>query len=417
MKFVLTVLLSACSFTSSTDGPFRSVGFDDALAAAKAEEKVVMIDFFTTWCGPCKKLDETTWKDEAVLDWLGEHTVALKLDAEIEVDLAARYKVDAYPTIVFIRPDGSVLNRLVGYRTAEVFIEEASDSLIGRTAVDRARESIVGHETDPMFRHQLGSQLLIAGFYEEALLEFLWCFDHGLVTSPAYGGVRLSFLLSSIDQLGENYPPAKQALENRLESAHKSLLEKDGTLTTVQELLALARTLGETGSMLKVHDALIAQGDRPEAISRIMSTFALLLVMERRYEEVVRGMPDLKEWLELQSMILNRSEGADGEQKEVDPPKLSQVMSEAASFYEALIAVGELEGVAQPSADEFEEALLLLDSSSRNYARMIKRAIRAERLDRARNLLKRAEQSFTGKMDLRRIARAAKNLPASSSAK
>src|SRR5580765_4969291 len=87
------------------EGPFQELGFDQALAAAKKDGKVVMIDFFTTWCGPCKRLDKVTWADADVQKWLGEKTVALKIDAEKEAKLADRFDVHAYPTIVFVKAD------------------------------------------------------------------------------------------------------------------------------------------------------------------------------------------------------------------------------------------------------------------------------------------------------------------------
>jgi thiol:disulfide interchange protein len=69
------------------EAPFQDLTFEAALAAAKRDNKVVMIDFFTTWCVPCKKLDKTTWKDADVQKWLGEKTVALKMDAEKQVEV------------------------------------------------------------------------------------------------------------------------------------------------------------------------------------------------------------------------------------------------------------------------------------------------------------------------------------------
>src|ERR1044071_6959278 len=80
--------------------PFRALSFDAACEAAAAEHRIVFIDFFTTWCGPCKELDRTTWNDPAVAKLLGEKSVPLKIDAEKEVALAKRYAIDAYPTLL-----------------------------------------------------------------------------------------------------------------------------------------------------------------------------------------------------------------------------------------------------------------------------------------------------------------------------
>jgi thiol:disulfide interchange protein len=123
----LVSLVLACqpAPSPSTEKPFVSLTFDAALAEAKRADKVVMIDFFTTWCGPCKKLDRVTWKDPEVVKWLGEHAVAMKVDAEKNVELAKRFQVNAYPTMVFVDGGGKEVERLLGYYEPPAFLEKA----------------------------------------------------------------------------------------------------------------------------------------------------------------------------------------------------------------------------------------------------------------------------------------------------
>src|SRR6187397_2698165 len=128
-------LLLAIAGLAPAEGPFQDLTLDQALAAAKRDQKVVMIDWFTTWCGPCKKLDATTWKDAEVLAWLGAKAVALKIDAEKEVELAKKHRIGAYPTMLFLKADGSEIDRIVGYKTSKDFLSEAQDALAGKNAV------------------------------------------------------------------------------------------------------------------------------------------------------------------------------------------------------------------------------------------------------------------------------------------
>src|SRR6185369_14341852 len=72
---------------AANDAPFQDLTFEQALAAAKKDQKIVMFDFFTTWCVPCKKLDKVTWTDKDVQAWVAKTAVAIKLDAEKEVEL------------------------------------------------------------------------------------------------------------------------------------------------------------------------------------------------------------------------------------------------------------------------------------------------------------------------------------------
>ncbi len=102
------------------DGP----SFDDVLETAKTENKHVFIDFYATWCGPCKQLDKVTYQDTKVSDYLNS-IVAVKYDAEKDEGevLAKRFRIRAYPTLVLLGPDGKEIDRHIGYLDPEDFME------------------------------------------------------------------------------------------------------------------------------------------------------------------------------------------------------------------------------------------------------------------------------------------------------
>ena len=197
--------------------PFRSYpNLAAAYTLAAEQHKVVLIDFAATWCEPCKLLDRTTWKDPSVIALLNEKALSMKIDAEKSAAIAAHFNVTAFPTIVVIRPDGTVIDSLVGYRDAPTFTREFNGLLSGKTQVDQARDAVAQAGTDPdplaQTRYALGRLLAQAGKDAEALDEFLWCFDVGMKQAPGYGGVRTSYLVSDIGSLAAHYPPARQAL-------------------------------------------------------------------------------------------------------------------------------------------------------------------------------------------------------------
>jgi thiol:disulfide interchange protein len=100
-----------------------------ALARASAENKVVMVDFYTTWCGWCRKLDETTFADAGVKRALAS-VVPVRLDAEgTGRAAAARYGISGYPTIIFLDPNGREVGRIPGYLPADAFLQELQDVL------------------------------------------------------------------------------------------------------------------------------------------------------------------------------------------------------------------------------------------------------------------------------------------------
>lgn len=102
---------------------------DAALSRAGNESKVVMVDFYTDWCGWCRRLDETTYADVDVRRALSG-VVAVKLNAEKEGRReAVRYRVAGYPTILFLSADGEEVGRIGGYLPPRPFLEELNDIL------------------------------------------------------------------------------------------------------------------------------------------------------------------------------------------------------------------------------------------------------------------------------------------------
>jgi len=100
---------------------------DAALRRAGAEKKIVMVDFYTDWCGWCRQLDRTTLADTKVRSALSR-VVPVKLDAERGgQQAAARFSVDGYPTLVFLNASGAEIGRIPGYLEAGPFLEEFGD--------------------------------------------------------------------------------------------------------------------------------------------------------------------------------------------------------------------------------------------------------------------------------------------------
>ena len=104
--------------------------YDQALSRAKDENKPILVDFYTNWCGWCKKLDAETYGNEAVAVLLNKSFICLKVNAEKHVDLANEYDVLGYPTIVFLSTGGEEIGRIVGYEPPDKFLQDAKNLLI-----------------------------------------------------------------------------------------------------------------------------------------------------------------------------------------------------------------------------------------------------------------------------------------------
>jgi thiol:disulfide interchange protein len=94
-------------------------GFADVLAKAKADGKKVFLDFETTWCGPCKSMDQWIWTDAEVAARLNAGYVGVKLDGDIEKALVKRYTVTGYPTVIVLDDGGAETSRWLGYLSSK----------------------------------------------------------------------------------------------------------------------------------------------------------------------------------------------------------------------------------------------------------------------------------------------------------
>lgn len=91
----------------------RDISFAGALKAAKAENKTVFMDCYTSWCGPCKMMTNDIFPQEKVGKYMNENFVCVKYDMEKGegVELKKRYEVSAYPTFLVIDGVGTMVHR------------------------------------------------------------------------------------------------------------------------------------------------------------------------------------------------------------------------------------------------------------------------------------------------------------------
>lgn len=115
-------MLPASAQIGFTDGSFQS-----ALEKAKAEKKVVFVDFWAEWCGPCKMMASEVFSQPEVGEYFNAHFVCVKVDVEAPAnkEIAKRYEIVSLPTMAFLSADGKILRRVVGAIPAPDLIHEA----------------------------------------------------------------------------------------------------------------------------------------------------------------------------------------------------------------------------------------------------------------------------------------------------
>ena len=104
---------------------FQELTFQQALDKAKTENKLVFMDCYTSWCGPCKYMLNTVFVLPEMGTFFNDQFINVKYDMEKGEGprLRGRFHVTAYPTFLIIRPDGALQHRIVGSRKAEDFLE------------------------------------------------------------------------------------------------------------------------------------------------------------------------------------------------------------------------------------------------------------------------------------------------------
>ena len=110
------------SFMQGNGIEFQSLDYEAAIIKAKTTGKLVFIDSYTEWCGPCKKMAATAFKDENVAKVFNPKFINIKIEMERSVDgpqVAKMFGVRAYPTLLFVNGDGKLVKSIVGYQTPE----------------------------------------------------------------------------------------------------------------------------------------------------------------------------------------------------------------------------------------------------------------------------------------------------------
>ncbi|WP_439183871.1 thioredoxin family protein [Carboxylicivirga taeanensis] len=133
-KILLSVLILMGAFVASAQSgiKFEDKSFDEVCALAKKQNKLVFVDVYTQWCGPCLAMAEEVFTLTKVGEIMNEKFVSVKIDAEHGegVDFAKKYKVRSFPTYYFIDPNTKeVLHRSGGRHEADKFLKIVANSM------------------------------------------------------------------------------------------------------------------------------------------------------------------------------------------------------------------------------------------------------------------------------------------------
>ena len=252
MKFFLPLLLFltlwvSSAFAQSSSGiVFEEATFASLLTQAKAEDKLIFIDAYTTWCGPCKMMTAKVFPDSAVGEVYNARFINAKFDMEEGEGpgLAQRYSVAAYPTYLFVNGDGELVHKGIGYIPKPALLELA-DVAVSDASLYALGQRYAAGQRDPAFVMQY-AQVLTRNYEAQRADEVVegyldgqadWSTDENLallLASPgAVGDKRMVYLTEHADEIesrlgsGTVVNPLQRVLVNTYHNAHqkRSLVE------------------------------------------------------------------------------------------------------------------------------------------------------------------------------------------------
>ena len=132
LRLLFTLFLLGAIVPLSGQGiDFYEGEWTDALAEAEKTEKLVFVDAYAVWCGPCKRMAKTTFMDKKVGDFFNANFVNLKIDMEKGHGLTfgSKYPVSAYPTLMFLNGKGDVVLKTTGGKDVAQLIAFAEKAM------------------------------------------------------------------------------------------------------------------------------------------------------------------------------------------------------------------------------------------------------------------------------------------------
>ena len=100
--------------------------FKGILRQAQEQDKLLFVDFETSWCGPCKTMDQYVYTADLTVETF-RNILAVKVDGDESKELVKKYGIKAYPTMIILSPNGKILGKRIGYQSIEDIVNFIKD--------------------------------------------------------------------------------------------------------------------------------------------------------------------------------------------------------------------------------------------------------------------------------------------------
>ncbi len=338
---------------------FDTRPYAEARQAAEGGDRWFIVKATAAWCGPCRKMDSTTWVDARLVDWIKANAIAVALDVDKEPATAKSLAISAMPTMIAFK-GGKEVDRIVGYRSADEMLAWIDGLTKGRTSMDALREKAKkpapGNKVDVSARLELARAMAMQGKFDEATDAYVWLWKNMLEHAPAMAGVRGSFMAGDMGRLAARSESAKAAFTRLRDEVGGSAADPAAPFQAFDDWLVLNEVIGDQGATLAWFDR--AKGDPKwkDRLDRESFRLEAMLLQKQRWADYGAILGDPLQTLRMQHQISGLSMGDAGQLDEKTRADLQRRAQEswresAATLYASLLAAKRTESAERVAAE------------------------------------------------------------------
>ena len=112
---VFSIFGVSCNGVEGEEGEVNWYSYQEGIDKMQSEGKTGFLHFYTDWCGYCDKIDKETFSLEKISDFLNEHFIPIKVDADNKQSIARHYGANRFPYNLFLSADNEIIASRPGF--------------------------------------------------------------------------------------------------------------------------------------------------------------------------------------------------------------------------------------------------------------------------------------------------------------